>query len=247
MLRGSLEVVEFVQRQAGADEAQVISSAEVDDTWGRLRGEHRAPTSCSAALASFALHALLVGPVLWAGGASPQHPQDRKYAGDSALQWIVLDDSPAPSAKAPASLGAPALAAIGLSDILPTAPAMVVSPPERSQDKDAQSQDDSSLGVAYGRYVGQIHARIDRVWRRPRTGIGAPIFQRQVQVDQDGAGRIGDVTLLQCNGDAGWRLSSVHAIEPASPLPAQPRSLCPPCPPRVSRNGLLTWRTGRAL
>ena len=31
-----------------------------------------------------------------------------------------------------------------------------------------------------------------------------------------------EVTLKQCNGDARWQLSLVHAIESASPLPAPP-------------------------
>jgi hypothetical protein len=72
----------------------------------------------------------------------------------------------------------------------------------------------------YGRYLGQIRARIDRAWQRPRTAIGAPIFQCQVQVDQDSVGRVQQVTLLDCNGDAPWQVSLVHAIEAASPLPA---------------------------
>lgn len=236
MLRGSLEVIEFAPRQAAPDEAPVTGHAELDDIWSRLRREHRTFTSCSAALAALAVHTLLVGPMLWAGGASLQHPPDRKYAGAAAMQWIVLDDSPVASGKALVSGDSPLMVAIGLSDILPTAPAVSVSPPARPRDDDAQAQDDSSLGVAYGRYVGQIHARIDRAWRRPRTEIGAPIFQCQVQVDQDGAGRVGDITLLQCNGDGRWRLSLVHAIEAASPLPA------PPAAAVFTRHVLLQFR-----
>jgi len=76
----------------------------------------------------------------------------------------------------------------------------------------------------YGRYVEQIQARIDRAWLRPRTAIGAPIFRCQVQVDQDPQGKVGPVTLLDCNGDERWKLSLVHAIERASPLPSPPDS-----------------------
>jgi hypothetical protein len=74
--------------------------------------------------------------------------------------------------------------------------------------------------VQYGRYLGQIQARIERAWLRPRGAIGAPIFQCQVQVDQDGVGRVQEVMLLECNGGSPWQLSLVHAIELASPLPA---------------------------
>ena len=114
------------------------------------------------------------------------------------MQWVILDDSPTVAAAKPASSAAPVLAAIGLSDVLPALPASGVSAV-----KDAQSTDSSSLGGMYGRYVGQIHARIDRAWQRPRTLIGAPIFQCQVQIDQDGSGQVGDVTLLRCNGSTG--------------------------------------------
>jgi len=88
----------------------------------------------------------------------------------------------------------------------------------------------------YGRYLGQIHARIDRAWRRPRTAIGAPLFQCQVQLDQDSLGRIEQVTLLECNGDAPWQLSLVHAIEAASPLPA------PPTPAVFAHHVLIAFR-----
>jgi hypothetical protein len=88
----------------------------------------------------------------------------------------------------------------------------------------------------YGRYLGQIHARIERAWRRPRTAIGAPIFQCQVQVDQDTGGRVEEVTLLQCNGDVAWQLTLVHAIKAASPLPA------PPTPAVFAHHVLMAFR-----
>jgi hypothetical protein len=93
-------------------------------------------------------------------------------------------------------------------------------PAEAPDSSSAQTNGQTGLGEQYGRYLGQIHARIDRAWLRPRTAIGAPIFQCQVQVDQDSVGRVQEVTLLQCKGAAPWQLSLVHAIEAASPLPA---------------------------
>lgn len=220
MPRGSLEVVEFAPQQAAADATPAMHTPESDGFWGRLRPS-RTLTSCLAAAASLALHALFVAPALWGGGKPPDHSQDKRYAGDTALQWIVLDDSPATSAVTPSSLGAPGLVTISVADILPTLPSATPAA-DTPKDKAAQPEDDSSLGVMYGRYVGQIQARIDRAWRRPRTAIGAPLFQCQVQIDQDAAGRVGDVTLLQCNGSTRWRLSLVQAVEAASPLPAPP-------------------------
>jgi hypothetical protein len=116
---------------------------------------------------------------------------------------------------------------------VPALPA-VIPEPDASKHQDVENH--SSSGVISGRYVGQIQARIERAWLRPRTAIGAPIFQCQVQVEQDGAGQVGDVTLIKCNGDTRWQVSLVHAIEAASPLPAAP------APTVFARHILLEFR-----
>jgi hypothetical protein len=131
---------------------------------------------------------------------------------------VVLNDSSLKAAISPPALPSLSLEAIGVPDTLPTIP----SPAAPSDTKDNSADGQSGLGAMYGRYVGQIRARVDRAWLRPRTAIGAPLFQCLVQVDQDSQGRVEDVTLVRCNGDDRWRLSLVHAIEAASPLPAAP-------------------------
>jgi len=84
-----------------------------------------------------------------------------------------------------------------------------------------------------GIYTGQIQARIDRVWRRPRTPVNevtesaAPAdsgatFQCEAQIVQDAAGNVQEILLPRCNGSASWRRSLVMAIQQASPLPAPP-------------------------
>ena len=235
MLRGSLEVVEFVPRQVTADPLPVTPARASDDIWGRLHLGHRSVSSFLAALASLALHAILIAPTLWVSEAAPQQPPHREQAGGSALQWIVLDDSlkPAGADEKPAPLSSPALVAVGLPDLMPPVPAAL---PDLDAPTHRDADDHSSLGEISGRYVGQIQARIERAWLRPRTAIGAPIFQCQVQVDQDGSGRVLQTTLLACNGGNRWQLSLVHAIEAASPLPA------PPDPKVFVRHVLLTFR-----
>ena len=220
MLRGSIEVVEFVPRQVTVDPLPVTPVRVSDDIRGRLRLGHRTVSSFLAASASLALHAILVAPTLWVS-AAPQHSPRQKQAGETTLKWIVLDDAPKPAFASVnlAPLSSPALVAIGLSDLVPALPA---ASPDLDTSRHKDAEDHSSLGEMSGRYVGQIQARIERAWLRPRTAIGAPIFQCQVQVDQDGAGRVGEVTLLTCNGDDRWRLSLVRAITAASPLPAAP-------------------------
>ncbi len=72
------------------------------------------------------------------------------------------------------------------------------------------------------RYLGQINARIERAWARPRTEIGADNFVCTVEVEQDSSGNVRRTTLLTCNGNNRWQQSLVTAIGAASPLPAPP-------------------------
>ena len=222
MPRGTLEVVEYVPRQATADAVPPDHPCRSNDLWSRLRLEHRTLTSCAAALAALALHLLVIAPILWGDGA-PRHSHERTYRGDAAMQWVLLEDSVPKRPSRLRPLSPPALMSVAVTaqpklplDGLPAGP---------SDAQDAlvkQAADAAGFGAMYGRYVGQIRARIDRAWQRPRTAIGAPIFQCQAQVDQDSVGRVQEVTLVQCNGDSRWQVSLVHAIEAASPLPAPP-------------------------
>ena len=85
----------------------------------------------------------------------------------------------------------------------------------------------------FGIYTGQIRARVERVWRRPRSPVSDPIsstntvntdesFQCQVQIVQDVKGYVQEVLLPNCNGSVAWQRSLVLAIRQASPLPAPP-------------------------
>lgn len=231
--RGSLEVIEYSPRQPASDAVALNYPIGSEDLWSRLQEKRRTLTSCAVALAVLAMHIAVIAPVIWAGGGSKEQ-QEPRYRGETALQWVILDESPRTASVTPASLSLPRLVSIGVSDDL-AAPS-VTPPAPASKDPNAESEEQSSLGALYGRYVGQIRARIDRAWIRPRTAIGAPIFNCQVQIDQDRVGQVGDVTLVQCNGDTRWRLSLVRAIEGASPLPT------PPNPAVFARHIVLEFR-----
>jgi hypothetical protein len=97
----------------------------------------------------------------------------------------------------------------------------------------AQGGDTGEQARLFGIYTGQIQARIDRVWRRPRTPINEDnasatntnlddSFQCQAQIVQDAAGNVQEILLPQCNGSSAWQRSLVSAIRQASPLPAPP-------------------------
>jgi hypothetical protein len=46
-----------------------------------------------------------------------------------------------------------------------------------------------------GRYIGQITARIQRAWIRPRTPIGSDLFACRVRIIQDRSGGVTEVEL----------------------------------------------------
>ena len=102
---------------------------------------------------------------------------------------------------------------------------------------------DAALRAAlFGRYTGQIDARIERAWQRPRSpvnrenaalqglgiresrrgALGDETFQCEVRILQDRQGDVQEIQLLRCNGSVAWRQSLVTAILAASPLPAPP-------------------------
>lgn len=95
----------------------------------------------------------------------------------------------------------------------------------------AGGADGGELSRSFGIYTGQIQARIDRVWRRPRTPVNESAsgqkatddsFQCVAQIVQDLKGNVQEVMLPRCNGSPAWRNSLVLAIQHASPLPAPP-------------------------
>ena len=230
MLKGSLEVIEFEPRQVMADASPPAHPRESEHLLSRCGFENRTLTSFAAALAALALHILLIAPALWGDGPF-RPPQAQAYRGDNALQWVVLEESSGTSAVIGSpSPPPPTMKTISLIDTQPRLPTL------HAEALNAQPSGQSGLAAMSGRYLGQIRARIERAWLRPRTAIGDPIFQCQVQVDQDSGGRVLAVTLVECNGGTSWQLSVVHAIEAASPLPA------PPNPAVFAHHVLLTLR-----
>jgi TonB C terminal len=110
---------------------------------------------------------------------------------------------------------------------------------ELTDNTDAESPinsgDPAGQARLFGIYSGQIQARIERAWRRPRTPVNEErqqgqsaldeeAFRCQVRIIQDNQGNVQEILLPQCNGSAAWQRSLVIAIQQASPLPAPPSS-----------------------
>jgi hypothetical protein len=105
-----------------------------------------------------------------------------------------------------------------------------------NDDKDSQSSDSgdgTERARLFGIYTGQIQARIERIWRRPRTPVeegsdsamtanSVDYFHCQVQIVQDSIGNVQEVLLPNCHGSVAWQRSLILAIQQASPLPAPP-------------------------
>lgn len=101
---------------------------------------------------------------------------------------------------------------------------------EQAPQATADAVNGAELARLFGIYTGQIQARIDRVWRRPRTpvseeaasGEAGESFQCEAQIVQDSRGNVQEILLPRCNGSPAWQRSLVLAIQQASPLPAPP-------------------------
>jgi hypothetical protein len=180
--------------------------------------------SVAGALVSSLLHVAVLTAAIWGGGrvVTPVHKAKlapatgAQLAPEIAMQWVAIHES----ATAESSHStAPAIPSPRLTPMSVPAdyPQLAAHFPE--QISDTASDSDASARL-YGQYLGQIDARIDRAWIRPRTPIGDTRFTCQVRIDQDAAGNVIDVVLEHCNGSPRWQLSLVHAIESASPLPA---------------------------
>ena len=135
-----------------------------------------------------------------------------------------------------------------LVSVLSRDPVPFVDIPQDRRDEKVDSAasvdtgDPAGRALMFGRYSGQIRARIERAWRRPRSPVSegmqpspdpaaaspdgnsspADSFRCQVRILQDGHGAIQEVELLSCNGTVTWQQSLITAILSASPLPAPP-------------------------
>ena len=192
--------------------------------------------SCAGALTSLALHVLLMTPVLIGLGTSTERrPIDSSEMGrlvdddPSSSMTVTFIDEADPGADAQAGeMSARLAASPPLNSVPLPAPAPNFNLPvdddvDTGHDKPIGSgQPDPGRQLLFGRYIGQITARIERAWMRPRTPIENPFFACRVHITQDRKGVVQEIELVRCNGNARWQTSLVQAIQTASPLPAPP-------------------------
>ena len=181
------------------------------------------------------VHALLVLPIVLDLSLPAPRLPNRAGAGASAVASsrepvmtaiFINEASPAVSLLKPVELASRGVAPRDLPVIVfspDSSPASLADP--NSQDRSAPAEavgNQRQHALLYGRYLGQIQARIDRAWVRPRTEIGAPRFSCRARIEQDTRGAVLNVKLDRCVGTPRWQQSLVSAIRTASPLPAPP-------------------------
>jgi TonB C terminal len=182
---------------------------------------------------SLALHALLLTPLLVGTAQHRSRAQEAPGGSlpsrnDSVLTVVFFDERDSQPRAPPRLSDTMVLAPVSPVTLraLPAPSSEFAIPDaassgERSGSPQAQG-DATAFALLYGRYLGQITARIERAWMRPRTSPGTAIFACRLQVLQDDRGQVLEVTLGRCNAAARWRASLVAAVRSASPLPAPP-------------------------
>jgi hypothetical protein len=103
-------------------------------------------------------------------------------------------------------------------------PAPELKPEEFEESETSQDAVGDPTGnvALFGRYLGQVAARIERAWMRPRSVIDGGFFECQVRISQDPRGNVLAIALQSCSEDETWRKSLTSAILRASPLSAPP-------------------------
>jgi hypothetical protein len=178
-----------------------------------------------AALASLALHGLLLAPALVG------HPADRtqrahRVASDTpapSLTAFILNDRTPAAAQAAASLQPDAALIAEVPIELPTDPTPDLAEPAADpHDPDPTadaSQETTDRTVTYIRRMSQITARIQGAWTLPPTRL-ATDFHCRIRIRQDAGEAVSEVEFESCDSDGTLRASLLKAIDHLGSMPA---------------------------
>jgi hypothetical protein len=200
-----------VGNRAGAKDVERMTKVFRSDPTQRHPGAGVGPWV--GACLSVLLHALLLGPTLLGARKvtppQPEHPPAGGSPGEDAAMTVELFTELQPQM--------PVISAPRLIDV-----PIKVNPIDLAFESDSTTAEEPGESELFGRYMGQVSARVERAWLRPRTPVGGGLFSCKVRIEQDSTGVVQEVALVQCSGEPRWQLSLVHAIQSASPLPAPP-------------------------
>jgi len=188
-------------------------------------------------VATVLLHGLLFTPLVWGGHHSHRNEPNEEGASASrqdvkaAASTLIVFEEDALTIRTSSDLaGRDSRFVLPPPRIQPIARPRLPKPLLdwlNEADEEIASEadgDQSGHSLMFGRYMGQISARVERAWLRPRSIPKEGSFACRVQIQQDRRGMVQEVTLERCSQDLQWQASLVKAIEGASPLPAPPDS-----------------------
>ena len=216
MSKGEGQAATFAQQGlAASSDRRLFASAlnAASEHLRFLRLDRRVVANGIAAAAALALHALIFVPLLaYGSGSASEIP---RLGAGTVIHGVILEAVTHRSIISKPRLTPGTLQAMSVD---------AISDPSHSEVVTGANAIGGGPGLAalYGRYLGQVRARIERAWLRPRTVIGSDLFRCRVRIDQDPSGRVGEVILQRCNGTPEWQQSLVRAIADASPLSAPP-------------------------
>lgn len=184
------------------------------------------------------MHALLFGSAFF--GFAPRHVKTpltegaaqvagETTAGESLTMLVIPNETTISSPEEPPEFIAATTAAAERTLETPTLisseamrePQPMIDGVDDGDDAAPKIGDQTGLAMLFGRYMGQIKARIERAWEYPVHRSRAD-FSCRVRIKQDKRGNVEEVTLQRCSSDPAWQVSLVQAIQQASPLSAPP-------------------------
>jgi hypothetical protein len=186
--------------------------------------------------ATLALHSMLLMVSTWGDGqvSKPRIPDaygaaaNMGSASGTSEERMMIILLPAEPSQDPPPIVEPELAAphaeaailqIAGPDALPVKPWNAQAEGEDNPNSEADMIARMKL---VGVYEGQIRARIERAWLRPKEPITDAEFRCRVKIRQSRTGVVEEVEFEQCNGNPRWQGSLANAVFAASPLPAPP-------------------------
>ena len=206
------------------------------------------PPAMIGLVGTLLIHASAIPPLYFANHAYPVHPPEMvepagfgsRSKAESSENLVLIDLPSAVNARDRITVDVVAIRAINkamLAMPVDPDPPVLASIETLALDEQPESGaigaggDGEDRARLIGIYSGQIQARIERVWSRPRTPVkdasnsameSVDYFHCQAQIVQDAVGNVQEILLPNCNGTVAWQHSLVVAIQQASPLPAPP-------------------------
>jgi len=203
--------------------------------------DSRICSSTVAATIAVAIHAIAIGPLVFGIGGHWMRPPPAEgiaanslagKASEAVSTYIVVNDTSIAAENDPdRSAYAIALelestlrqAPLSASVDLPLVPTLgdIQPSPEPSALAADATGDAGQAAMLFGRYMGQIKARIEQAWQSPASAA-KQAFHCTAEIRQMPSGVVQEVTLKGCDMDPQWQVSLVQAIQFASPLSAPP-------------------------